>query len=123
MLSSVLVKAGALSISANSFTTSTSLNPFGSLVVFDTPYVYQGGDLVMLFSHPGSDSASYAYLDAATSASPGYGTAFRAISANSFNAASGTSASVTIAQIVFTYFYFVKISLTSTGRWFKIIAV
>ena len=103
MLSPVLVKDGALSISANTFATGTSPNPFGSLVVFDTPYVYQGGDLVMLFSHTGSDSASTAFLDAVTSATPGYGTDFRALSATTFNAASGDSASVTIAQIVFTY--------------------
>lgn len=103
MLSPVLVKNGAISISANTFTTGTSPNPFGSLVVLDTPYVYQGGDLVMLFSHTGSDSANTAFLDALSTTTPGYGTDFRALSANSFNASSGTAASVTIAQIVFTY--------------------
>jgi hypothetical protein len=103
MRSPVLVKNGALSLSANSFTTSAGLNPFGSLVVFDTPYVYQGGDLVMLFSHTGSDSASSAYLDDLTTATPGYGTDFQAFSATSFGAASGTQTAVNIAQIVFTY--------------------
>jgi len=103
MLSPVLVKNGALSIGANTFTTGTNPNPFGSLVVFDAPYVYQGGDLVMLFSHTGSDSASTAYLDALSTTTPGYGTDFRALSASSFNATSGSAASVTIAQIVFTY--------------------
>jgi hypothetical protein len=103
MRSPVLVKHGALALSANSFTTSAGLNPFGSLVVFDSPYVYQGGDLVMLFSHTGSDSANTGYLDDVTTATSGYGTDFRAFSANSFGAASGTQASVNIAQIVFTY--------------------
>ncbi len=103
LLSPVLVKSGALSLSPNSFTTSASPNPFGSLVVFDTPYVYQGGDLVMLFRHPGSDSASTAFLDALNSSTPGYGTDFRAFSATSFSATFGIQASVTIAQIVFTY--------------------
>jgi hypothetical protein len=103
MRSPVLVKHGALTLSANSFTTSAGLNPFSSLVVFDTPYVYQGGDLVMLFSHTGSDSANTGYLDDVTTATSGYGTDFRAFSANSFGAASGTQASVNIAQIVFTY--------------------
>ena len=103
MLAPVLVKDGSLSLNPNSFATGTSPNPFGSLVVFDTPYVYQGGDLVMLFSHTGSDSATTAYLDAVTSTTPGYGTDFRALSATTFNAATGVAAYVTIAQIVFTY--------------------
>jgi hypothetical protein len=103
MLSPVLVKDGALSISANTFTTNASVNPFGSLVVFDTPYVYQGGDLVMLFRHTGSDSANTAYLDAVDSSTSGYGTDFRAFSATSFDATAGSQASVTIAQIVFAY--------------------
>jgi len=103
MRSPVQVKNGALSISAYSFATGTSPNPFGSLVVFDTPYVYQGGDLVMLFSHTGSDSPNTVFLDAVTSTTPGYGTDFRAFSATTFNAISGSASSVTIAQIVFTY--------------------
>jgi len=101
MLSPVLVKDGALSINANSFATGTIPHPFNSFVVFDTPYVYQGGDLVMLFSHNGSDSLTNAFLDAASSTSPGYGTAYRAFSANSFNATSGIQASLTVVQIVF----------------------
>jgi hypothetical protein len=98
----VLVKDGALSVSANQFTAGGNPNAFGTLVVLDTSYVYQGGDLVMLFSHPGSDSTNTAFLDAATTTSPGYGTSFRALSANAFGATSGTAASVTIVGIVFT---------------------
>jgi hypothetical protein len=115
MLSPVLVKSGALSIGPNTFDTSIIPNPFGSFVVFDTPYVYQGGDLVMLFTHPGSDSVNYAYLDAATTASPGYGTAYRAFSATTFGAASGAAASATIVQIVFTPSISETISLAGTN--------
>ncbi len=103
MVAPVRVKDGPLLLRANSFGTAAGVNPFGSLIVFDTPYLYEGGDLVMLFSHPGSDSSNTAYLDAASSSTAGYGTAFRALSANSFNAASGVSASAIIAQIVFAY--------------------
>lgn len=103
MVSPVLVRHGPLSITANTFTTSPGLNPFSSLLVFDTPYVYQGGDLVVLFSHTGSDSSSLAYLDDVTSSTPGYGTDFRAFSADAFNGTAGLQASATIAQIVFTY--------------------
>ncbi|HEY5910552.1 MAG TPA: hypothetical protein VJA21_08110 [Verrucomicrobiae bacterium] len=104
MISPVLVKDGVLSLRSNTFTTSAGLNPFGTLVVFDTPYVYQGGDLVMLFSHPGSDSTSTPpFLDSVSSYTPGYGTNFRALTATSFHAAIGSAASLTMAQIVFTY--------------------
>jgi len=103
MLSPVLVKSGALSIGAGRFAAGTNPNSFGSLVLFDTPYVYQGGDLVMLFRHPGSDSASAAYLDAVSSSTPGYGTDFRAFSATTFSATGGSPGSVTIAQVIFTY--------------------
>jgi len=115
MLSPVLVKSGALSVGANTFTTSASLNPFCSLVVFDTPYVYQGGGLVMLFRHPGSDSANSAFLDSVVTTAPGYGTDFLALSATTFNATSGTATSVTIAQIVFAYSPGETISLDGTN--------
>jgi len=98
----VLVKHGPLSIGPNTFGTSPLPNPFGSFVVFDMPYVYQGGDLVMLFTHPGSDSLNSAFLDAVPTTSIDYGTTCRAISATTFSAASGAAASATIVQIVFT---------------------
>lgn len=56
----------------------------------------------MLLTHTGSDSTNTTFLDAATSSAPGYGTSFRALSANAFEAASGAAASVTIVQIGFT---------------------
>lgn len=115
MLSPVLVKSGPLSIGPNTFAMGGSPNPFGSFVVFDTPYVYQGGDLVMLFTHPGSDSANTIYLDAVTAQTPGYGTDFRALSATSFGAASGVGASATIVQIVFTPTISQTIALVGTN--------
>lgn len=102
MTSPVLVKHGPLSIGPNTFGTGPLPNPFGSFVIFDTPYVYQGGDLVMLFTHPGSDSVNTAFLDAVPTTSTDYGTTCRAISATTFNATSGAAASATIVQIVFT---------------------
>ena len=56
----------------------------------------------MHFTHNGSDSTNNAFLDAASSSSPGYGTSFRAFSASAFGATSGTAASVTIVEIVFS---------------------
>jgi hypothetical protein len=115
MLSPVLVKSGTLSLAANAFTSSANLNPFCSFIVFDTPYFYKGGDLVMLFRLSGSDSSSTAFLDCVTSTNSGYGTDFRAFSAVGFAATGGSSASVNIAQIVYTYSPTQTISSTGTG--------
>lgn len=103
MRSPVFVKTGTLSLSANSFPADANPHPFGSLIVFDTPYIYQGGDLVMLFRHSGSDSLNTTFLDAISSTTAGYGADFRAFSATTFGATTGVAASVVIAQIVFTY--------------------
>jgi hypothetical protein len=98
----VLVRSGPLSIGPNQFSAGGNPNPFATLLVLDTPYVYQGGDLVMLFTHTGSDSTNTTFLDAASSSSPGYGTSFHALSATAFGATNGTAASVTVVQLVFT---------------------
>jgi hypothetical protein len=102
MLNPMLVKDGPLSAVASQFTAGGNPNAFSALVVLDTPYVYQGGDLVMHFSHTGSDSTNTTFLDAAATSSPGYGTSFRALSANAFGGTTGAAASVTIVEIVFT---------------------
>jgi len=103
MRSPVLVKSGPLTLPALTFTGGDSPNEFASFIVFETPYVYQGGDLVMLFRHPGSDSTESAFLDDVTTASTGYGTDFRAFTANGFAATTGTQTSLTITELVFTY--------------------
>lgn len=52
MLNPQQVLSGALDIAVNSFTDSAaSFNPFGPLISFTTPYLYQGGDLIFLVSH------------------------------------------------------------------------
>jgi hypothetical protein len=102
LLNPVLVKDGVLSLGPNTFTVGNVPNQFAPLVVLDTPYVYQGGDLVMHFTHPGSDSGTVTIFDSATTSAPGYGTSFRALSANSFAAATGTAANVIIVEIAFT---------------------
>lgn len=115
MVAPVVVKSGPLTISPNQFPTGTIPNGFGTLVVFDTPYTYQGGDLVMLFRHSGSDSINSAFLDAVSGTTPGYGTDFRALRGLSFTSNVGTITSVTIPQIVFNYSPIETISWNGTG--------
>jgi outer membrane protein assembly factor BamB len=103
LLNPVLVRSGPLSVATGIFTTSHNPNPFATMLVFNTPYIYQGGDLMMHFIHTGSDSALTAFLDSASSAAPGYGTSFRAVSANTNVTTTGTANSpITIVEIVFT---------------------
>jgi hypothetical protein len=114
MYSPVLVKSGPLSVSPNNFTSGGAPNAFCPFIVFDTPYTYQGGDLVMLFRHPGSDSTVIAaLLDSLSTSTSGYGTDFRALSANTFAATNGSPAPATIVDIVFNYS--ISQSLTLTG--------
>jgi hypothetical protein len=100
MLNPVQVRNGSLSFSAGAFqggAVNPTTNPFGPVITFSTPYTYQGGDLVVLISHtPGS--LSIGGLDALSTSSSGYGTDYRAFTANSFNGISGLQISMTITQ-------------------------
>jgi len=63
MISPVRVKDGAYSIAVGAFPGGGSPNAWGPAIFFDTPYVYQGGDLVFLISHP-AGSGGTIVLDA-----------------------------------------------------------
>lgn len=82
MQSPVTVFDGPLTIAALSFPGGSSPNPWGASITFDTPYTYQGGDLVVLISHPDSTAGTAVFLDAVGVASSD----FRSIRANTFNA-------------------------------------
>ncbi|MGH7970922.1 MAG: hypothetical protein ACREIC_19550, partial [Limisphaerales bacterium] len=104
MKSPVLVKSGTLSLAPYTFSAGSLPNDFASFIVLDRSYVYRGGDLVMFFREPGSDSITTPpFLDAVNSVTTGYGTDFRALSATSFTALSGVAASATIVKIIFAY--------------------
>ncbi|MCC5785064.1 MAG: dockerin type I repeat-containing protein [Phycisphaerales bacterium] len=102
MLNPVLVRSGELTIPEGAFASpdpaAPAPNPWGHEVTFD-PYIYQGGDLVILYSHPGSDITTNVFLDVVVS-NDAWG---RAASASSFLATSGTSisANFTINRLSF----------------------
>jgi len=60
------VHNGSLIITANSYPGGTNPNGFGPEIVFNTPYVYKGGDLLIEFSYI-STSPSALILDATSS--------------------------------------------------------
>lgn len=100
MTDPVLVRSGPLAVAANSFPGGTFINPFGMMINFTTPYVYQGGDLVVHITHNGTSSGAL-QLDMDLNPGAGYGTHYRASSFSSFNAvaADNTNFSATIIQL------------------------
>ena len=87
MTDPVLVRSGPLSVAASSFPGGATPNAFGMQIDFSTPYVYQGGDLVIHITHNGTSSGSM-NLDMDTNSITGYGAHYRASSFSSFNAVS-----------------------------------
>lgn len=71
------VRSGSLVIPAGSLTTGGNPNNFTFDIVFDTPYLYTGTNLLIEIRHTGSDGSS-ASTHAAGTSSPGYGTLFSA---------------------------------------------
>jgi hypothetical protein len=59
----VTVRSGPLTVPAGAFLGGRSLNPFNFEIVFTTPYVYQGGDLLITTRHMGN-GVNEEYLDA-----------------------------------------------------------
>jgi hypothetical protein len=103
MLNPVLVHDGALSYDFTGFSATGTPKPFAPAINFSTAYTYLGGDLVVLISHSTALGGVIGFLDSLTSTSVDYGSKYRAISANAFQAATATTtANFTITQFNFT---------------------
>ncbi len=100
------VRDGALVMPAAKWTNTTSLpspqaNPIADFYFdFQVPWFYAGGDIAITMTHVGSSVSNSAYFDAISS-SPASG--FTALSANSFNAATGTSVPFITPRLHFGY--------------------
>lgn len=100
------VRDGALVMPAAKWTNTSSLpapqaNPIADFYFdFQTPYFYAGGDLAITVTHVGSSATNAAYFDAIAS-SPASG--FTALSANTFNAATGTSVPFIVPRLHYGY--------------------
>ncbi|MEI7577155.1 MAG: PEP-CTERM sorting domain-containing protein [Armatimonadota bacterium] len=106
MLDPVVVRTGGLSLPANAYpgnAVAPAVNPWGFEIKFTTPYIYKGGDLVIMLSHTPSTSTSSIVLDSFSPPNAaGYGTKYQALSATSYNAttASNLGAAFPAMQIV-----------------------
>ncbi|MFT3882743.1 MAG: hypothetical protein QM703_24205 [Gemmatales bacterium] len=114
MTNPVLVRSSDLTFSTGAFSNAGSPTSFGPLIAFDTSYLYQGGDMVLLVTHAGSNIATAGLLDAADDTSPGYGTNYRAQFGFGFEA---TTASVTDFQAVITQFQFTIAAVPEPTTW------
>jgi hypothetical protein len=101
MINPVLVRSGSLSIARNSYPLGAGPPAFGPTIGFSIPYQYLGGDLVILITHPGNGGGvTFGELDATDGS--GYGTHFRALWAQGFNAAtSEMQDAFTVTQLSF----------------------
>ncbi|MBL1209386.1 PEP-CTERM sorting domain-containing protein [Geminocystis sp. GBBB08] len=98
------VRDGGLSFSAGAFqggAVNPTTNPFGPVINFDTPYTYQGGDLVVLIRHT-AGSSDVGFLYSLSTTASGYGTDYRAFFGTSFGATTGSQNSLHITQFSVT---------------------
>jgi len=100
----VLVHDGPLSIPINYFPGPAGPpNPFpAQSIMFQTPWVYPGGDIIIDIRHPGGNHASATgYLDGVTTTGAGYGVTCRAISATTFTPTTGSYTTAYITRVEF----------------------
>lgn len=120
------VRAGSLTITANSYTFGNSPNNWGPEVLFivDSIYVYSGGNLLIELRHDGFTGTSRS-LDALTTSTPGYGTSFRTCWGSGYTANSGSYGNFSIVRITaddlvpveFTSFIASSIGNNVTLQW------
>ncbi len=90
----VTVRTGPLSIAAGDYpggALTPAINPWGVQVDFQTPYTYTGGALILEISHGVGTGQSSITFDAVTTAAPGYGSSFRALTAASETSAEASN--------------------------------
>lgn len=105
MVDPELVRSGPLTVPQGSFANNPALPPaapneWGYELVFDRPYVYGGGDLVLLVAFRGGSAAPLGYMDALF-ASPQTSAMVRCIQSNVFRAASGGVTRPIILRLTF----------------------
>lgn len=84
------VRSGSLLIPANAYPFGGTPNNFGAEIIFNTPYTYNGGHLVIEIRHTGFTGTSRSN-DALTTSTSGYATNFSACWQNSYTGTGGTS--------------------------------
>ncbi|MCU0332478.1 MAG: hypothetical protein MUC75_03795 [Ignavibacteriaceae bacterium] len=94
------VRAGSLTILANTYTFGNTPNNWGPEMTFflDSIYVYNGGNLLIELRQTGFTGTSRS-VDALTTSTTGYGTLFRSCWASGYTANSGSQGNFSIVRI------------------------
>jgi len=93
------VRAGSMTILANSYTFGNTPNDWGPEMTFflDSVYVYTGGHLIIELRQTGAGSSRS--VDALGTTTPGYGTLFRSCWGSGYTANSGSQGNFSIVRI------------------------
>lgn len=96
-----LVRSGALTVPAGSFTVGSSPNDFGLSINFDSGYLYSGGNLLVEIRHTGfaGTSQSVDAMLATGGAANGYGSLFSAAWTGNYAGVSGVQGNFAVLQI------------------------
>jgi hypothetical protein len=92
-----LVRSGSMVITANSYTFGGSPNNWGPEIVFDSLYLYTGGNLLIEIRQTGTTTSRS--LDALTTSTTGYGTLFSACWGSGYTANSGSQGNFSIPRL------------------------
>lgn len=93
-----LVRSGTLVIPALSFPSGGSPNAFGPEIVFDSPWTYTGGNLLIEIRHTGFTGTSRS-LDANNTSTVGYGTLYSACWTGNYQGTSGSQGNFCIINL------------------------
>jgi hypothetical protein len=93
-----MVRSGVLEIKTGDYPFGGSPNLWGSDIVFQTPYTYSGGHLLIEIVHEGYTGTSRS-VDAIGTSTTGYGTLFSALWASSLTALTGLQGNFAVTKI------------------------
>lgn len=105
MIAPMKVLDAGLTVPADSYPSGGTPNAWGPALSFDSPYAYQGGDLVLLFSHTGNGTATLHFDQLANNSDlvgNAIGKSFYAQFSEGFQAELATDLGVGIAGLQFT---------------------
>jgi hypothetical protein len=93
-----LVRSGTLVLPAESFPSGGSPNGFGPEIIFDSPWTYTGGNLLIEIRHTGFTGTSRS-LDANNTSTFGYGTLYSACWTGNYQGTSGSQGNFCIVNL------------------------
>jgi hypothetical protein len=92
------VRTGGLTIAPNAFPFNEIPNRFGPEIIFNTPYLYTGGHLLVEIRHTGFTGTSRS-VDAIGTGVSGYGTDFSACWTGNYTGTAGSQGNFSVVQL------------------------